>query len=121
MSYLPPLRDPVRTIGRRTFDFDHEIVVMGIVNRTPDSSSIKGVPTHLITPLLPRWTRPRPARAGLTSAACHFSPDAQAVTLAEEIDRVVPGGAGRSSATSSSPSIPSVQRSLLAASRREPR
>ena len=37
MSYLPPLRDPVRTIGRRTFDFDHEIVVMGIVNRTPDS------------------------------------------------------------------------------------
>ncbi|HEX5905780.1 MAG TPA: dihydropteroate synthase, partial [Propionibacteriaceae bacterium] len=37
MSYLPPLRDPVRTIGRRTFDFDHEIVVMGIVNRTPES------------------------------------------------------------------------------------
>ena len=37
MSYLPPLRNPIRTIGRRTFDFDHEIVVMGIVNRTPDS------------------------------------------------------------------------------------
>ena len=37
MPYLPPLRDPVRQIGRRRFDFDREIVVMGIVNRTPDS------------------------------------------------------------------------------------
>ena len=37
MHYRPPLREPVRTIGRRTFDFDRQIVVMGIVNRTPDS------------------------------------------------------------------------------------
>ena len=37
MPYLPPLREPVRQIGRRRFDFDREIVVMGIVNRTPDS------------------------------------------------------------------------------------
>src|SRR3712207_7980618 len=37
VHYRPPLREPVRTIGRRTFDFDRQIVVMGIVNRTPDS------------------------------------------------------------------------------------
>jgi len=27
VNYLPPVRDPVRTIGRRTFDFDHEVIV----------------------------------------------------------------------------------------------
>ena len=37
MTYLPPLAQPIRTIGGRVFDFAHEIVVMGIVNRTPDS------------------------------------------------------------------------------------
>jgi dihydropteroate synthase len=37
VTYLPPLRDPIRAIGRRRFDFDHQIAVMGIVNRTPDS------------------------------------------------------------------------------------
>ena len=37
MTYLPPIRDPIRIIGRRRFDFDRQIVVMGIVNRTPDS------------------------------------------------------------------------------------
>ncbi|MDN5805480.1 MAG: dihydropteroate synthase, partial [Microlunatus sp.] len=37
MTYLPPIAVPVRTIGGRSFDFEHQIVVMGIVNRTPDS------------------------------------------------------------------------------------
>ena len=36
-TYLPPLRHPVRRIGRRTFDFSTQIAVMAIVNRTPDS------------------------------------------------------------------------------------
>ena len=35
--YLPPLREPQRAIGRRTFDFSRQIAVMAIVNRTPDS------------------------------------------------------------------------------------
>ncbi|MGD3261505.1 dihydropteroate synthase, partial [Xanthomonas citri pv. citri] len=39
---VPDLRDPVRTIGRRTFDFDHRIAVMAIVNRTPDSFHDRG-------------------------------------------------------------------------------
>jgi dihydropteroate synthase len=38
MSFvLPPLRNPHRTIGDRTFDFDRQVAVMAIVNRTPDS------------------------------------------------------------------------------------
>ena len=34
---LPPLRVPIRRIGRRTFDFSRQVAVMAIVNRTPDS------------------------------------------------------------------------------------
>lgn len=34
---LPPLRSPRRRIGRRHFDFDRQVAVMAIVNRTPDS------------------------------------------------------------------------------------
>ena len=43
MTYLPPLAQPIRSIGGREFDFGHEIVVMGIVNRTPDSFHDKGL------------------------------------------------------------------------------
>ena len=35
--YAPPLVDPVRTIGARTFDFSRRVAVMAVVNRTPDS------------------------------------------------------------------------------------
>jgi dihydropteroate synthase len=35
--FLPPLRNPHRTIGDRTFDFSREVAIMAIVNRTPDS------------------------------------------------------------------------------------
>lgn len=41
-ALLPVLRSPVRAIGRRTFDFDRQIAVMAIVNRTPDSFFDRG-------------------------------------------------------------------------------
>lgn len=34
---LPHLRYPRRTIGARTFDFDRQVAVMAVINRTPDS------------------------------------------------------------------------------------
>jgi dihydropteroate synthase len=40
--YLPPLREPVRRIGARTFDFSRQVAVMAVVNRTPDSFYDKG-------------------------------------------------------------------------------
>ncbi|AYG02793.1 dihydropteroate synthase [Gryllotalpicola protaetiae] len=40
--YAPPLIDPVRRIGARTFDFSREVAVMAVVNRTPDSFYDKG-------------------------------------------------------------------------------
>jgi dihydropteroate synthase len=38
----PPLRVPVHDFGRRRIDFDREIAVMAIVNRTPDSFFDRG-------------------------------------------------------------------------------
>ena len=90
MNYLPPLRDPVRTIGQRTFDFAREIVVMAIVNRTQDSFFDQGrtfTLDHAVTAALDA------AEAGagwVDIGGVPFSPDAAEVTAAEEIDRVVP-------------------------------
>ncbi|MEU1393740.1 MULTISPECIES: dihydropteroate synthase [unclassified Nonomuraea] len=36
-AYYPEFVEPVRTLGQRTFDFRQHIVVMAIVNRTPNS------------------------------------------------------------------------------------
>jgi dihydropteroate synthase len=90
VSYLPPLRDPVRTIGRRTFDFDHEIVVMGIVNRTPDSFFDQGR-TYPLEQAVAAALAAADAGAGWVDiGGVPFSPDTPEVTVAEEIDRVVP-------------------------------
>lgn len=90
VSYLPPLRDPVRTIGRRTFDFDHEIVVMGIVNRTPDSFFDQGR-TYPLEQAVAAALAAADAGAGWVDiGGVPFSPDTPELTVAEEIDRVVP-------------------------------
>jgi len=90
MNYLPPLRDPVRTIGRRTFDFDHEIVVMGIVNRTPNSFFDRGR-TYPLEQAVAAALAAADAGAGWVDiGGVPFSPDTPEVTVAEEIDRVVP-------------------------------
>ena len=73
VTYLPPLRDPVRTIGRRRFDFSRQIVVMGIVNRTPIPSSTRAAPTRWIVPWPPRWLLARLMRIGSISVASHFT------------------------------------------------
>jgi dihydropteroate synthase len=89
-AYLPPLRHPVRQIGRRTFDFAREVVVMGIVNRTPDSFFDAGRTFAL----------DRAVEAALAAAAAGagwvdvggvpFSPNTDEVSASEEIERVVP-------------------------------
>jgi dihydropteroate synthase len=90
VSYLPPLRNPVRTIGGRTFDFDHEIVVMGIVNRTPDSFFDQGR-TYALDQAVAAALAAAQAGAGWVDiGGVPFSPDTPEVTVTEEIDRVVP-------------------------------
>ena len=90
MSYLPPLRDPVRTIGRRTFDFARQIVVMGIVNRTPDSFFDQGR-TFALDRAVEAALAAEAAGAGWVDiGGVPFSPDTPEVSESEEIDRVVP-------------------------------
>jgi dihydropteroate synthase len=90
VTYLPPLRDPVRTIGQHTFDFDHEIVVMGIVNRTPDSFFDQGRTYALDHAVGAALAAAEAGARWVDIGGVPFSPDSSEVTLAEEIDRVLP-------------------------------
>jgi dihydropteroate synthase len=90
VSYLPPLHDPVRTIGRRRFDFDHQIVVMGVVNRTPDSFFDEGRTFPLDEAVAAALAVAEAGTDWIDIGGVPFSPDTPEVTVAEEIDRVVP-------------------------------
>jgi dihydropteroate synthase len=90
VSYLPRLRDPIRTIGGRTFDFDRQIVVMGIVNRTPDSFFDQGRTFQLDEAVAAALAAAHTGADWIDIGGVPFSPDTPEITLAEEIDRVVP-------------------------------
>lgn len=88
--YLPPLRDPVRVIGRRRFDFDRQIVVMGIVNRTPDSFFDPSRTWDLESAVQACLAAAEAGAGWIDIGGVPFSPDTPAVGESEEIDRVVP-------------------------------
>jgi dihydropteroate synthase len=90
VTYLPHLRNPVRTIGRRKFDFDRQVVVMGIVNRTPDSFFDEGRTYALDHAVAAALAASEAGADWIDIGGVPFSPDTPEVTLAEEIDRVVP-------------------------------
>ena len=90
MPYLPPLTSPLRTIGAARFDFSRQVVVMGIVNRTPDSF-FDGGATYPLDRAVAAVLAAAGAGAGWVDVGgVPFSPDAGGVDAAEEIDRVVP-------------------------------
>ena len=90
MTYLPPLRDPVRRIGRRTFDFAAQIVVMGIVNRTPDSFFDEGRTFDLDAAVRAALAAAAAGAGWVDIGGVPFSPDTPYVGEHEEMDRVVP-------------------------------
>jgi dihydropteroate synthase len=90
VSYVPPLRDPVRTIGQRRFDFDHQIVVMGIVNRTPDSFYDQGQTFTLEDAVVAALAANEAGADWIDIGGLPFSPDTPEVTAAEELDRILP-------------------------------
>jgi dihydropteroate synthase len=90
VSYLPPLRDPVRRIGRRTFDFATQIVVMGIVNRTPDSFFDGGQTFDLQIAVRAALGAAAAGAGWVDIGGVPFSPDASEVGPHEELDRVLP-------------------------------
>lgn len=80
---------PVRTIGRRTFDFSREIAVMAIVNRTPDSFYDRGA-TFALDAAVEAAARAVEEGADLVDiGGAKFAPGPP-VPVDDEIDRVVP-------------------------------
>lgn len=90
MPYLPPIRQPVRQIGRRAFDFGREIVVMGIVNRTPDSFFDAGDTFPLDRAVDAALAAAEAGAGWVDIGGVPFSPDTPEVSAAEELDRVLP-------------------------------
>lgn len=87
--FVPDLRDPVRTIGRRTFDFDHRIAVMAIVNRTPDSFHDKGATFALDLAVEAAVRAADQGADWVDIGGVKFAPGPE-LPAEDEIDRVVP-------------------------------
>jgi dihydropteroate synthase len=78
-----------RTIGARTFDFDRQVAVMAIINRTPDSFFDRGATFALDRAVAASLTAVDDGADLVDIGGVPFG-RGPAVTLAEEIDRVVP-------------------------------
>jgi dihydropteroate synthase len=88
--HLPPLREPVRIIAGREFDFSRCVVVMAVVNRTPDSFYDKGSTFALDKA---QQAVDRAAAEGadwVDIGGVKFSPDGGDVPAEVELDRVLP-------------------------------
>ncbi len=89
-AYLPPLRDPVREIAGRTYDFDRQVAVMAVVNRTPDSFYDKGK-TFALGKAVEAVDRAVAEGADWVDiGGVKFSPDDGEVPAQVELDRVLP-------------------------------
>ncbi|PYY41490.1 MULTISPECIES: dihydropteroate synthase [unclassified Curtobacterium] len=86
---VPELRAPVRTIGRRTIDFDSRIAVMAIVNRTPDSFHDQGRTFALDRAVAAAVTAAEQGADWVDIGGVKFAPGPE-LSAADEIDRVVP-------------------------------
>nr|WP_245601838.1 dihydropteroate synthase [Hamadaea tsunoensis] len=88
--FLPELIEPRRTIAGRTYDFDREVAVMAVVNRTPDSFFDKGA-TYALDKAVEAVDAAVSAGADWVDiGGVKFSPDGPAVSADEELERVLP-------------------------------
>jgi len=86
-------------IGGRTFDFSRQIIVMGIVNRTPDSFFDQGRTYGLDEAVTAALAAEEAGAGWVDIGGVPFSPDTPEVDEAEEIDRVLPVVAAVSAAS----------------------
>ncbi len=84
------LRQPRRTIGRRSFDFDRQLAVMAIVNRTPDSFYDGGRTFELDRAVAGALAAAAAGADWVDVGGLAFSPDVPDQGERGEIDRVVP-------------------------------
>jgi len=86
---LPELRHPRRLIGGRVFDFDREVAVMAIVNRTPDSFYDRGATFALDASVAAARRAIADGADWVDIGGVKFAPG-PTVPIYEEIDRVIP-------------------------------
>jgi dihydropteroate synthase len=88
--FLPRLREPVRTIAGRTFDFSRQIVVMAVVNRTPDSFYDQGATFALDKAVSAVDSAVVAGADWVDIGGVKFSPNDGEVPAGVELDRVLP-------------------------------
>lgn len=93
------LREPVRQIGRRRFDFDRQVAVMAVINRTPDSFFDHGATFALDRAVKSALSADRAGADWVDIGGLAFSPDTPLISAAEEMDRVLPVVAGVAAAS----------------------
>jgi dihydropteroate synthase len=79
-----------RTIGSRTFDLANRVAVMAVVNRTPDSFYDRGATFLLDAAVSQALHAAEQGADWVDVGGVPFSPDTPDVSVAEEIDRVLP-------------------------------
>jgi len=89
-AFRPTLSHPRREIGGRVFDFDRQVAIMAIVNRTPDSFFDAGR-TFALDPAATAARQAAEDGADLVDiGGVPFGTAGAPVSEAEELDRVVP-------------------------------
>lgn len=90
MGISPPrMTIPLRHIGGRTFDFDREVAVMAVINRTPDSFFDKGATYALDKAVGASLQAVKDGADWVDIGGVPFG-RGPVVTLEEELERVVP-------------------------------
>ena len=88
--FLPELTHPRRVIAGRTFDFDRQVAVMAVVNRTPDSFYDNGATYALDRAVAAVDAAAADGADWVDIGGVKFSPDGPEVGAAEEAERVLP-------------------------------
>ncbi|MHA7281651.1 dihydropteroate synthase [Arthrobacter sp. TMS2-4] len=87
--YLPDLRHAVHTFGARTLDFDRQVALMAVINRTPDSFYDDGATFALQAAVDASLRAVADGADWVDIGGAPFSPG-DAIPASEEIDRIVP-------------------------------
>ncbi|HZM81387.1 MAG TPA: dihydropteroate synthase [Candidatus Limnocylindrales bacterium] len=88
--YLPRLREPVRIIAGREFDFNRCVAVMAVVNRTPDSFYDKGSTFAFGRAQEAVDKAVADGADWVDIGGVKFSPDGEEVPADVELERVLP-------------------------------
>lgn len=89
VPYLPGFRHAVHTFGARTLDFDRQVALMAVINRTPDSFYDRGATFALQAAVDASLQAVADGADWVDIGGAPFSPG-HPIPAAEEIDRIVP-------------------------------